>query len=290
MICVAFDVSAGPVRKELRGWKPSKFGSGGGGASVSVSRSEPRQKALASASRWLRTSTPSARRSPMAATARGRFAPSMARRTDSSKPSTAASGRPICSRSRQVMTRALGIEGARSTAAAAQRSAASVSLARRSARARSIGESVVWAPGRSGGATRMGPTILSLLLGFFLAPFGALHELAHGVRRGSHQGQNARVVHGGRADDADRAGRVAVRRVPGPHDPQGPAAQLPGPVPDDDVPTPPLHREVEQADELFPRVEGRDEPPGAARVVELGLAEEQLLPLDDQVRLDAHGL
>ena len=39
-ICVAFEVSAGPVRKELSGWKSSKCGSGGGG--VSPSR-EPRR-------------------------------------------------------------------------------------------------------------------------------------------------------------------------------------------------------------------------------------------------------
>ena len=53
------------------------------------------------------------------------------------------------------MTSALGIDGSRSTIATLQRSAASASSARSSVSARSIGESLVWAPGRSGGAARM---------------------------------------------------------------------------------------------------------------------------------------
>ena len=67
------------------------------------------------------------------------------------------------------MTSALGIDGSRSTAAALQRSAASVSSARSSASARSRGESVVWAPGRSGGAARMtGRQPITRSLGFSL--------------------------------------------------------------------------------------------------------------------------
>src|SRR6185437_872429 len=128
----------------------------------------------------------------------------------SSKPSMAASGRPICSSRRQVMTSALAVEGARSTVAAAQRSAASVSLARRSARARSMGESVVWAPGRSGGATRITGVqrILSLAVRLFLPRLGALHVLAHRICRRGHEGKNTRVVHAGGADDANGAGRL----------------------------------------------------------------------------------
>src|SRR5580700_3857460 len=168
----------------------------------------------------------------------------MARRTASSKPSTAASARPICSSRRDVMTSALGTDGAFSTTAAAQRSAASVSFASRSASERSIGESDVWmAPGKSGGETRITCPSLSLLARLFLPAFvpgpGAVHELAHRVRRGRHQRNDPRIVHPVRADDAHRARRVPVRGVGGAHDGEVTAPPPPGPVAPPPPPPPP---------------------------------------------------
>ena len=52
MISVAFDSSAGPLRKELSGSKLASCGSGGGGGVASSERrGDPRQKAPAISSR-----------------------------------------------------------------------------------------------------------------------------------------------------------------------------------------------------------------------------------------------
>jgi hypothetical protein len=160
MICVAFDRSAGPVRKELSGWKLSSCGSGGGGGVASSERRcDPEQNAPAISSRSGATSTPSIFRSPTAATASGRLPVSIARFTPSSRPSIAASVRPASARRRQVRISALGTEASCWTTAALQRNAASRSPASRRARARSSGESTVRTPGRTGGAMRMGSAV-----------------------------------------------------------------------------------------------------------------------------------
>lgn len=191
---MAFDVSAGPVRKELSGWKPSKCGSGGGGVADSCRRWDPWQNAVATLSRCSSTFTSSARRSPMAATASGRLPASMAMRTASSKPSTAASVRPSCLSRRLVMTTALGLVGSRSTTAAIQRSAASTSSASSRVRARSIGFSVVGAPGRSGGEARMTSVIL------------------HQVTRCAHSSSDPRRPPSDRSMNSLIASAVAVTR------------------------------------------------------------------------------
>ena len=96
MICVAFEVSAGPVRNELSGWKSSKFGSGGGGG-VGLGQA---RRALAERARHL-IEVAAHVDAERAKIADGRDGEREVRgvdraRTASSNPSIAASGRPIC--------------------------------------------------------------------------------------------------------------------------------------------------------------------------------------------------
>ena len=96
------------------------------GVSPRCRRDDPGKTSTATLSRCSPTSTPRTRRSSIAATARGRFPRSTDSCTASLRPSIAARVRPIWSRRRHVTRSALG-DGALSSAAAAQRIAASIS-------------------------------------------------------------------------------------------------------------------------------------------------------------------
>ena len=95
-----------------------------------------------------------------------------------------------------------------------------------------MGESVVWAPGRSGGAARMTAELayhcLSRIVLFRVLPAASARSMNSliALRRRRHERQDARVVHARRADDADRPRRLPVRRVGRPHDGELPAAEL----------------------------------------------------------------
>ena len=92
------------------------------------------------------------------------------------------------------------------------------------------GESVVGAPGRSGGECAHGdgqPTTPSVRPSQSSSDprrpscspaLGPFHEFAHRIGGRGHEGQDAGVVHARRADDAEGAGRLSVRRVGRPDD------------------------------------------------------------------------